>query len=188
MNNKGFTLIEAIVSLAIFIVISSTLAEIVVVSIQNQIKVSTMQNMFNQAIFSLDKIEKELRMAKKDFTGTCIESEKNYSIVAGFSITFLYKDQESTVGPLCKKFALESNRIYEYVSTDDTIANLSATGIAITSSSISIDSLEFISANDTSSDFMQPKVTIAMLISSKGLENQIPLNFQTTISQRRLDL
>ncbi|MDD3032614.1 MAG: type II secretion system protein [Candidatus Pacebacteria bacterium] len=188
MNNRGFTLIEAIVSLAIFIVIASTLAEIVIVSIQNQIKVSTMQNMFNQAVFALDKVEKELRMAKKDSLGTCIGAEKNYYVEGEASITFLYNDQENESGPICKKFVLENNQMVEYVSTDGTIANLSVTGTNITSSSISLDSLKFIVPNDVPGDLLQPKVTIVMSLSSSGLEDQEPLQFQTTISERRLDL
>ena len=48
--------------------------------------------------------------------------------------------------------------------------------------------LTFIVPNDVPGDLLQPKVTIVMLISSSALENQEPLKFQTTISERRLDL
>ncbi|MDD3046430.1 MAG: prepilin-type N-terminal cleavage/methylation domain-containing protein, partial [Candidatus Pacebacteria bacterium] len=71
-GNKGFTLIETVVALGIFIAISAGLGEVISVSIQNQVKIVTMQNTFSQAIFSLDKIEKELRMAKKDLSGSCV--------------------------------------------------------------------------------------------------------------------
>jgi len=185
MNNKGFTLIEAVVALAIFIAISSVLAQIVFVSIQNQIKVTLTQNMFNQAIFSLDKIEKELRMAKKDRLGTCITAEKNYA-VSGSSITFLYNNQE-TGDYVCKKFELSDGKIKEHISTNDTSADLPATGVDITASSINIDALQFNVVND-GVDTLQPKITITMTITSSSLENQTPIKLQTTISQRRIDL
>lgn len=188
MNNKGFTLIEAVVALAIFIAISSTLAQIVIVSIQNQIKVTTVQAMFNQAIFSLDKMEKELRMAKKDATGLCVAKDTNYS-VSGSSIIFLYNDQEAQTYK-CKKFALSGigGRIKEYISTDNMAIHLPADGIDVTASSISIDALSFTVHNDTVGDSLQPKVVIAMTVSPKNVTNQSPIKLQTTISERRLDL
>lgn len=187
MNNKGFTLIEAIVSIAIFIAISSTLAEIIVISIQNQIKITATQKMFTEAALSLDKMEKELRMAKKDANGSCVgTASKNYN-VSGSAITFLYNDQVSGLY-ICKKFTLEDKRIKEYVSTNDTSASLPQNGVNITSSLINIDYLSFGVENDVPNDFFQPKVTIALTVSPKDIENQTPIKFQTTISQRRLDL
>lgn len=187
MNNRGFTLIEAIVSIAIFIAVSSTLAEIIVISIQNQIKITATQKMFTEAALSLDKMEKELRMAKKDATGICVGTpSKNYN-VDGDSITFLYNDQETGLYT-CKKYTLENKRIKEYISINDTSEGLPTSGIDVTSSAISIDYLNFEVKNDVLNDFLQPKITIALTVSPKDIENQAPIKFQTTISQRRLDL
>ncbi|HOI59979.1 MAG TPA: type II secretion system protein [Candidatus Pacearchaeota archaeon] len=187
MKNRGFTLIEAVVSLAIFIAISSALAEIIVISIQNQIKITSVQSMFNQAIFSLDKMEKELRMAKKDAAGSCVGTkDKNYS-VSGNSIIFLYNDQETKTYK-CKKFVLEAGKIKEYVSSNATAASFPAIGVDMTTSSINVDSLKFNVHNDVVGDSNQPKVVIAMTVSPKNVQNQTPIKLQTTISQRRLDL
>lgn len=184
MNNKGFTLIEAIVALAIFIAISATLAQIIVVSIQNQIKITTTQNMFNQAIFSLDKIEKELRMAKKDGSGGCVDVPGNNYATSLNSITFLHHDQVS--GLKCKKFTLKGGRIKEYMSNDETKDNFGI-GVDLTGSSIAIDALNFNVIGDGPND-LQPRVTITMEIKNGKVEDQSPVMLQTTISQRRLDL
>lgn len=185
IGNKGFTLIETIVALGIFIAISAGLGEVISVSIQNQIKITSMQNIFSQSVFSLDKIEKELRMAKKDIAGTCVgTANRNFSVVDGEtldSITFLYYDQD--LGLRCKKFAVEGGRLKEYLSSDTT-ANFTS-GIDITSTSFLINSLNFTVAGDASTDNLQPKITMLMNVSSTYLN---PMNIQTTISQRRLDL
>jgi len=185
-GNKGFTLIETVVALGIFIAISAGLGEVISVSIQNQVKIVTMQNTFSQAIFSLDKIEKELRMAKKDLSGSCVGArERNYNVVQGTpsdSITFLFLDQD--LGVKCKKYTVEGGQIKEYISENTT--STFTTGINVTSSLYSVNSLKFILTGDTSSqDNLQPKITILMNISNDYLS---PMNIQTTISQRRLDL
>ena len=184
-GNKGFTLIETVVALGIFIAISAGLGEVISVSIQNQVKIVTMQNTFSQAIFSLDKIEKELRMAKKDLSGSCVGvAGRNYNVVQGTpsdSITFLFLDQD--LGVRCKKYGVESGKIKEYISADMT--STFPAGINVTSI-FDVNSLKFILTGDTSSqDNLQPKITILMNISNDYLS---PMNIQTTISQRRLDL
>ena len=182
-GNKGFTLIETVVALGIFIAISAGLGEVISVSIQNQVKIVTMQNTFSQAIFSLDKIEKELRMAKKDLSGSCVGArERNYNVTPSGSITFLFLDQD--LGLKCKKYTVEGGQIKEYISENTT--STFTTGINVTSSLYSVNSLRFILTGDTSSqDNLQPKITILMNISNDYLS---PMNIQTTISQRRLDL
>lgn len=189
-GNKGFTLIETVVALGIFIAISAGLGEVISVSIQNQVKIVAMQNTFSQAIFSLDKIEKELRMAKKDLSGSCVGATgRNYNVVQGTpsdSITFLFLDQD--LGLRCKKYTVEytveGGQIKEYISANTT--STFTTGINVTSSLYSVNSLKFILTGDTSSqDNLQPKITILMNISNDYLS---PMNIQTTISQRRLDL
>ena len=186
IGNKGFTLIETVVALGIFIAISAGLGEVIAVSIQNQVKIVTMQNTFSQAIFSLDKIEKELRMAKKDLSGSCVgTSGKNYNVVQGTpsdSITFLFYDQD--LGLRCKKYGVEGNQIKEYISTNTT--STFPAGVNVTSSIFNVNSLKFLLSGDTSSqDNLQTKITILMDLSSTYLS---PMKIQTTISQRRLDL
>jgi len=184
MNNKGFTLIEAIVSLAIFIVISAALAQIIVVSIQNQIKITTTQNMFDQAIFALDKIEKELRMAKKDTDGGCVGLGNNYATSLN-SITFLHHDQVSGLIK-CKKFVLEGGKIREYIS-ENKIATF-VEGVDVTGDVVNVEDLRFNKIGDGRDDNLQPKITMIMKMKNKKIENSSSIMLQATISQRRLDL
>jgi len=188
MNNKGFTLIEALVSIAIFIAISTVLTQIISVSIQNQIKVVITQSMFNQAMFTLDQIEKELRMAKRDASGGCVGvAQTNYGGNASKNtINFLTYDQVAKAYR-CKQFLLGGSKIQQKVSTNETSAALGA-AVDLTSGSFQIQRLMFDISNDAVGDTFQPKVIIRTKISNINLANTEPIELQTTISQRRLDL
>ncbi|MFA7142010.1 MAG: type II secretion system protein [Candidatus Paceibacterota bacterium] len=186
MRNKGFTLIEAIVALAIFIAVSSALAQIIIVSIQSQTKIVTTQNMFNQAIFTLDKMGKEIRMAKKDATGNCVGKEgNNFNATTNNSITFLHYDQEENE-IRCKKYALEDEKIKEYISDDET-NGFKDNGVDITGDTLAFDLLSFKVLGDGLDD-LQPRITIAMKVKNAVIKDQPSFHLQTTVSQRRLDL
>ncbi|MDD4358479.1 MAG: prepilin-type N-terminal cleavage/methylation domain-containing protein [Candidatus Pacebacteria bacterium] len=188
MNNKGFTLIEALVSISIFIAISVTLAQVITVSIQNQIKVISEQNMFDQAVFALDQMEKELRMAKKDTDGICVVPGTNYGRNNSSStIKFKIYDQASA-DYRCREFSLNdnSNSVRQRTSTNSSPL-IWGDYIDLTSSSVYVQSLSFTVNGDNDSDNEQPKVTINLKMKSGVIDDSEGVELQTTISQRRLD-
>ena len=169
MNNKGFTLIEALVAIAIFIGISTTLAQIISLSIQNQVNVVGMQNTLTQASFAIDKIGKELRMAKQDEAGICVDKGKSYKIEDS-SIAFLHlkqKEEEEEESVVCKKFELKEGKIKEYIDSD-------VKGVNITGEAIEIEALKFYMPDNEEN----PRVTIS-------IETKDGLLLQTTVSQRK---
>ncbi|MDD3048181.1 MAG: PulJ/GspJ family protein [Minisyncoccales bacterium] len=161
MNNKGFTLIEALVAIAIFIGISTALAQIISVSIQNQVNVVATQNALTQASFAIDKIGKELRMAQ-DEAGNCFDEEGSYKI-EGSSITFLHLDQEDN--EVCKTFKLDNGKIKECIDN---------TEVDITGDAIEIEALNFFISDNNDN----PRITIS-------IETKDGLLLQTTVSQRK---
>lgn len=186
MNNKGFTLIEAIVSISIFIVVAFSIAQFIMIAIQNQIKVYTTQGLLNQTSYTLDIMSKSLRMAKKDIVGNCTgEVGKNY-LVDGSSISFLAYDALEGVYK-CKKFFLEDSTIKQAISTDTTSANFGDSS-NLTAGYIDVSDLGFSVSGDTDFNELQARVTITMKATNDSIEGGLDVQTQTTITLRRLDI
>lgn len=64
MKNKGFTLIELIIALAIFSLVIVSMASIAVSMIKSQRKTFTMQNIQEPARYILESMSKEIRMSE----------------------------------------------------------------------------------------------------------------------------
>lgn len=185
---KGFTLIETLVSLFIYGVMSIALMNIFVSTLNTQSRILQNQDLMSQSSYALEHMGKIIRMAEKDETGNCAPAGEAYKVENGIkSITFLAYDSKSE-SYKCTQFLLEDNAIKEAKSTDDTVANLQ-TAQAITSSSVVVSDLAFSVTGDTSgeSPALQPKTTI-MINMRYNSSNPPRLIMQTSISQRKLDL
>ena len=185
---KGFTLIETLVSLFIFGMMSVALVNIFVSTLNTQTRILQNQDLMNQASYSLEYMGKIIRMAERDDDGGCAPAMKSYGLGAN-SITFLAYDTKAGANR-CMQFLLEGNAIKVKKSTDDTSANLQAAQ-AITSSSVYViaaNGLYFSVIGDTVGDTRQPMVTI--LISMRYNISPSPpyITMQTSISQRKLDI
>jgi len=187
-NQKGFTLIETLVSLFIFGMMSVALVNIFVGALNSQTRILQNQDLMSQTSYVLERMGKIIRMAEKDVAGTCAPAGESY-LVSGQSITFLTYDTKAAAYR-CAKFSLESNTIKESRSTDTTAANLQAAQ-AITSSSIYVSGLSFTVTGDTlgESPALQPKTTILINARYNAVTANPPrLIIQTSISQRKLDI
>lgn len=195
MKNQGFTLIETMVSLTIFVVVSIALAQIIVISVQNQVKISLTQNLLNQSSYAVEYMSKSLRMAKKDTTGVCLgleNSEYNFQVEEGEnpSITFLSYDPFDQTEPYkCKKFIFATNNVRLMVSSDDSYENFQefSGSPSLFSTSVKVEDFK-ISVTGDGADMYQPRITLNFKVSSDDLVDENPIKMQTTISQRRLDL
>ncbi|MFA5431658.1 MAG: type II secretion system protein [Candidatus Paceibacterota bacterium] len=179
-KSKGFTMIETLVSLLIFGIISVILVNVFVSILNSQKRILQNQEIMNQASYTLERLTKIIRMAKNDEAGLCVETTlKNYNWTAN-SITFL------DYNGLCTQFLLEANTIKEKKSSDGNVANLGASQ-AVTASSVKVDSFGIVVAGD-GEDTAQPKVTMTIKMSYNTLFSSPSLVVQTTISQRKLDI
>ncbi|PIR12759.1 hypothetical protein COV49_04480 [Candidatus Falkowbacteria bacterium CG11_big_fil_rev_8_21_14_0_20_39_10] len=70
-SNRGFTLMEIIVSLALFTAIVLSAAQIFKMVIESQRNAIIAQNMQGGTRYAFDTMSKEIRMAQKDEIGTC---------------------------------------------------------------------------------------------------------------------
>lgn len=186
-NLKGFTMVETLVSLAIFGFISIVLVNIFVSSLKSQIRILQNQQLMEQSSYTVEYMGKIIRMAKKDTAGTCTKSANtNYGVGQSgeVSLSFLAYDSVASAYK-CRKFLLDGNAMKELRSSDQTWQNL-GTAIPITSSKVKITGTTFVVSGDATNK--QPRVTIMMNMQSNVSSANAPsLIIQTTISQRQLN-
>jgi prepilin-type N-terminal cleavage/methylation domain-containing protein len=186
-KTKGFTLIETLVSLFIFGMMSVALVNIFVSTLNTQTRILQNQDLMSQSSYLLEHMGKIIRMAQRDDTGSCAPTGESYKVENGIkSITFLAYDSQSS-SYKCVQFLLESNAIKEKRSTDETAANF-GTAQAVTSSSVYVSDLAFNVTGDSLGDTLQPKVTIMINMRYNNASNPPRLIMQTSVSQRKLDV
>jgi prepilin-type N-terminal cleavage/methylation domain-containing protein len=180
-DNKGVTLLELIVAVAIFSVIMLSATSIFNLVVQSQANAIAAQNMQENMRYVLEVFSKEIRTARKannDCDAEVGETAVNkvYNTNAAKDILFFKnKDDE------CVKYYIPSGedriKVYRGGVIDD----------YITPNEISISNLKFEVTDDAVGEFhtTQPKVTIIMYIEAKGKEiNKHKTRLQTTISSR----
>jgi len=201
-NGAGFTLIEMIVVITIFLFIVGAAISIFIFVIQNQRRVLAEQEVLSQIGYAEEHMSKALRMATIDKTGTCLVDHAGYQYlltrpVGGFftGIKFLnqsYTDTENN--PICQEFYFDSATgvLKELINN-----NPDTSAVDLTSPKMKIESVRFAvnefggaisSAVGTSNkDGTQPRVTILLQVKVPG-DNQEPVRtIQTTVSQRNLN-
>jgi len=181
MKIKGFTLIEAAVSIAIFSVVAILLGQIMVISVQNQIKITYAQTLLNETGFLLDYISKDVRMAKRAEDSNCIPEGETSEIVEG-GLQYLSYDAEKE-NYKCKKVYLVEDSIEQKVSSTENAANFPVNGVSLSSSSVQVNKLKFeIQAAIPAT--RKERVTIKIEAENKQIDNPDPVVVQTTIAPR----
>jgi prepilin-type N-terminal cleavage/methylation domain-containing protein len=198
-NSAGYTLIEVLTTITIFLLISGSVTGLFFSSVMAQRKALASQKVFDNISFTLEYMSRALRMAKKDANGDCLGMTKfNYStstspnppaITAVSSIRFLnyhFKCQEFYLGI--------DGKIYQRLSNTTSSTGLVNTDTALTPSDfeISTTTSRFYvqGASQPPADNLQPRVTIFLDVKTKGAkpESIARIQIQTTISQRDLDV
>jgi len=194
INSRGFTLIELIVVMAVFLFIIGGAVGIFLSVLQNQKRILAEQQILNQISYAEEYMSKALRMAREETNGNCHEPGYIYSLTrpdreSGFyrGIKFINQSDNDA----CQEFFLDEDGVLKELknSTDDSNA------VALTSSDFEITSVRFgINGLDgcygteelcppgaSSEDSAQPRVTILLNIGTPTI------SIQTTVSQRNLN-
>lgn len=176
-NGAGFTLIELMVSLSIFVVIISSSSAVLIFTIRSQRKSFAQQELLNQTSYLIEKMSRAIRMARKDKEGICGLSVRNtnyYLTNDDTSIEFL------NYNGVCQRFYFfENNTIME---------DLDGRALPLTSTNLDVESFKVVIEHEEQTDTFQPKITFALKI-KLGIEpNESQMNIQTTISQRNPDV
>ncbi|MBI2050095.1 MAG: prepilin-type N-terminal cleavage/methylation domain-containing protein [Candidatus Staskawiczbacteria bacterium] len=197
IRNKGFTLIELTVSVAVLLFVVVGAVAIFITVVQHQRVILAEQELLNQASFVLERMSKALRTAKReDGTGTviCLFQGYNYELTRPDSgiytgIKFINQSDNNA----CQEFYLNTDR-----SVLMEVKNY-GNSVDITSDKFQVNSIRFgINGGNgchgascvngaRDSDGIQPRVTIFLEIQTTG-SNPIVKKIQTTVSQRDLNV
>jgi len=187
-KNKGFTLIEMLVTMFVFTLILEAAIAILISAIRLQEFNLAYFKITDQTSYVLEYMSRQIRMARRDDEGDCIGTNLRFRIqqtppmeTAGL----MFRDSND----VCKGFFLSSDkRIKEYDSSrvgGDQILPLTPSDIEIScfGSSGSCFDLQ----GESATDAIQPRVTISMKVKGKNQGAQPVANVQTTVSARNLD-
>lgn len=190
--NRGFTLVELIVSVAIFTLVISAAAGLLVNGLKAQRRALAYQELADQVSFAVEDISRSARMAKKELlnhTFNCLSVRgRNYENTGGSTakLRFIKYDYDASAD-VCHEFFLEGGQIKEFrknlTSGVETTQPLTSTGLQVTS-------LIFRLAGETQTDNIQPEATFFLNIQTAGQQaaEAASLKIQTSISQRNLDV
>lgn len=215
MDNKGFTLIELIVVMAVFILIVAVTIAIFLSIIASQRRILAQEQMLSQVSYAMEYVSKGLRMAQKDTEGECLASvDSNGEIVQnypGYMYLYTRPDLESGVykgikfinasnEAACQEFFIANDggatnsTIKELKnSTDDEDASfLTADKYNINYFRYSINGGTGLASDGImgalETDSTQPRVTLIMGFELPGDPTQPEIKIQTTVSQRNLNV
>jgi len=160
MNNKGFSLIEILVSIAIFSVVMVTAAGALLATIDANHKAQAIQLAMNNLGFALESMSRVIR-------------EGNSYYANGVSSSFSFK-------------RTSDNKIVSYSLSGDKIMRKEGTDPeqAITASGVKVTKLTFYVSGSSDS---QKRAMVTIVIQGTAGETakvQTPFNLQTTLSQR----
>ena len=174
----GFTLIELMVSVALFAIIVGVISSIFFTSLQSQRKAISFQGIFDQTSYLMEYMSRNLRMAKRETEAlTCLSAvNKNYEMTRNNKGVKFINSQN-----ICQEFYLDitTSRLKE--------AKSGAQEQYLTSENSRVTAFN-IAISDQAG--LQPKVTFFIAIEKKGLKAELvsPGEFQTTLSQRKLNI
>lgn len=214
-SNRGLTMVELIVVVAVFMLVVSVAIVIFISIIDSQRIILSRERLLSQVSYATEYMSKALRMASKDIGGDClVYTDVNYNITDTFpGYIYLYTRPNSwyegikfineSNNEACQEFYLDEaggnvlkekriNFPYDQVTDENSVS--------LVSDEFDVNYLRF-SINGTSgleADLIygasedddppqQPRVTIIMGIQSPEDPLQSEIKIQTTISQRNLN-
>ncbi len=201
-TRRGFTLIEMLVSVAIFsIVMVIALGSLLAMS-ESDRKAQSLKSVINNLNFSLDAMSRSIRTGINYHCGTTgtLTNPFDCPIVAGVMVPdtyFTYKTADGVVGagdsPILNAqvtYCLGTVSPLACNSSGNTILRSinGGTFSPLTAPEVKITTLAFYVKGAPSGDNIQPKVTILISgsVSANGTQSS-PFNLQTTVTQRLYD-
>jgi len=178
LKNRGFTLVEMMVTLLIFSIIVGTTVGVFVSVIRIQKYNLSYHQLLAQTSYAIEYMARAIRMAKKNTDGICSGmADKNYEEThSGHGVRF-----ETYHSPgQCWEFFLEEEKLKVLKNNEEKYD--------LTSGDFNVTSFNVVVSGD-GADQEQPRVTVFMEVRGEGSAFQPGprVRIQTTISQRNLD-
>jgi len=174
-DEGGYSLIELLISITLFVLVIGINTNIFINSIKGQQKAIATQNVSNSARYSMEVMAREIRVGR---VGSFVLNGAN-------DITFVSGSENRKDGlgnPLTVRFYLNAGRVL----FDDDTSDANAAAPITSFQNVNIDSLNFILSNVLT----QPKITISLTASSNNGSTSVSSDtaLQTTISPREINL
>ncbi|MDP3882583.1 MAG: type II secretion system protein [Candidatus Staskawiczbacteria bacterium] len=205
-SEKGFTIIELIVSTTVFLLVVGIAVAIFISIVQHQRGVLADQELLNQISYVEEYMSKALRMAKTDTEGSCIQAGGIYSLtrpitLKGVSLYGGIKFINQSDGDSCQEFFLDNTTDPEHPVLKELKNSANdSNAVALTSSFLQINSVRFGVNGTTGCNGIgdacpegafqgfggQPRVTVLLNISLKTSDQNSARIIQTTVSQRNI--
>jgi prepilin-type N-terminal cleavage/methylation domain-containing protein len=193
----GFTLVEMIVSVAIFtVVMTISLGALLAIS-ESDRRAQTLKSVINNLNFALDSMGRSIRTGTNYHCGTAgtVTTPQDCNLPAPY---FAFEAFDGSDVAYCLDNGLIKRQVTTGVlSTDCSSANF----VPITSSEVTISNLDFYVKGAPRSDLIQPKVTIVLsgyVQVTGGGNTQLDcgansstctiVNLQTSVTQRLFDI
>jgi prepilin-type N-terminal cleavage/methylation domain-containing protein len=169
MNNKGFTLIEMMVVVAVFTLLVTAGTGVFISSLKGQKQSLAVQEVLDQSSYLMEYISRALRMAKKDLDGACTGATKVNYVFESQCLKFKNYHSE------CQQFCLDGTRLRDQDGNYLTADNLSVSSFKVF----------LVGEQQPPTDYLQPKVTVFLKIEGR---EESSVEIQSTVSQRNLDI
>ena len=173
---KGFTLVELITAVSIFIIVMTiSMGSIIGVFDANR-KSRTLKTVISNLNLALESMSKEMRFGKNYHCGSVNDTGTNA--------------QNCSSGNVLMSFLSSSGVQVTYRFNNQAIEKQVGAGgyIAVTAPEIVIDDLTFYTLGAGTGDLLQPKVLIKVKSHTSTSKGQSNLTLQTLVSQRVLDI
>lgn len=189
-NKSGFSLIEMLVSVALFSIVVTTSIGTLLVLVDANAKSQSIQIAINNLSFAVDAMTREIRTGADFYcastqtsvtSGSLLNSGKRDCANGGNAIAFTDTRTGDRIG-----YSLEHNGDKIQRRIDGTSGNA---WLDMTGGNIIINTFEFVVTSSDNTDDEQPAVTIfidANVGDATGLGSQFQI--QTSVVQRKLDL
>ena len=177
--NKGYTLIEILISMVIFSLISGAAFGIFSSTIEIQKYSLESQQLLGQFSYAVEYMSRAFRMAKRAEDSACIDVDSNYENPGNNDTTIKFL----TYNGECVQFFLDGTSKQLKMKRNNGVA------LDLTSDNFEVTNLKFeiVGQDAPPTDYLQPKVTLFMEIKGEGSGYQPNMKIQTTLSQRDLD-
>ena len=211
--SKGFTLIELIVVIAVFMFIVGAAISVFISIVGRQKEILSEQQVINQISYAQEYMSKALRMAKTATDDSCIPTGYTYLLTrydydSGFfkGVEFVSQPDDNTSGnAICREFYLDTDNVLkEYSDYYGGPTTITPQGLQIDSIRFGIDGSDGSAAglgrsgtdacgacNDeavcgSAAAAWQPRITIPLNVKIAGESQDRAI--QTTVSQRNLNV
>lgn len=173
--NKGFTLIELMVAVSIFIIVMTISMSSILGAFDADRKSRSLKTVLNNLNLAVESMSKEMRFGKNYHCGSSGTITEPQSCSLGDNlISFLSSDDVQIT------YRLNGTTIEKQVGTEGFID--------LTAPEIIVDDLSFYVLGAETGDSLQPKVLIKIMGHAGENKGRSDFTLQTLVSQRTLDL